>query len=210
MSVTSVETPVRVLIIDDNLQNREVAEGHLVGAGYQAIQAEGGEQGLALLEEERPDLVLLDVLMPGMDGFETCRQIRMLPVVGDTPVLFLTALGDLGTHKQALDSGADDFLTKPINRTELLIRVRSLLRIKQIVRRAEAELRRHPRPARRAAGREPAEGGADGADRPRSQEPAVEHPVERAVRARPQGSSASRRAIRWRTSCARRSRWCGW
>jgi two-component system sensor histidine kinase/response regulator len=72
------------------------------------------------------------VLMPGMDGFETCRQIRMLPVVGDTPVLFLTALGDLGTHKQALDSGADDFLTKPINRTELLIRVRSLLRIKQM------------------------------------------------------------------------------
>ena len=76
--------------------------------------------------------MLLDVLMPGMDGFETCRQIRMLPVVGDTPVLFLTALGDLGTHKQALDSGADDFLTKPINRTELLIRVRSLLRIKQL------------------------------------------------------------------------------
>ena len=132
MSVTSVEKPVRILIIDDNLQNREVAEGHLVGAGYQAIQAESGEHGLAVLEEQRPDLVLLDVLMPGLDGFETCRQIRMLPVVGDTPVLFLTALGDLGTHKQALDSGADDFLTKPINRTELLIRVRSLLRIKQL------------------------------------------------------------------------------
>jgi two-component system sensor histidine kinase/response regulator len=132
MSVTSVEKPVRILIVDDNLQNREVAEGHIVGAGYQAIQAESGEQGLVLLEEHRPDLVLLDVLMPGLDGFETCRQIRMLPVVGDTPVLFLTALGDLGTHKQALDSGADDFLTKPINRTELLIRVRSLLRIKQL------------------------------------------------------------------------------
>src|SRR5262249_36731539 len=80
----------------------------------------------------RPDLVLLDVLMPGIDGFETCRAIRLLPVVGDTPVLFLTALGDLNTHKAALDSGADDFLTKPLNRTELLIRVRSLLRIKQL------------------------------------------------------------------------------
>jgi len=132
VSVTSVETPIRVLIIDDNLQNREVAEGHLVAAGYHAIQAESGEVGLEMLEAQRPDLVLLDVLMPGMDGFETCRQIRMLPVVGDTPILFLTALGDLGTHKQALDSGADDFLTKPINRTELLIRVRSLLRIKQL------------------------------------------------------------------------------
>jgi signal transduction histidine kinase len=130
MSGASVEKPVTVLVVDDNLQNREVAEGHLVGAGYQAIQAESGAQALELLESRRPDLVLLDVLMPGMDGFETCRQIRMLPIVGDTPVLFLTALGDLGTHKQALDSGADDFLTKPINRTELLIRVRSLLRIK--------------------------------------------------------------------------------
>ena len=121
-------------------------------AGYQAIQAESGEQALALIEEQRPDLVLLDVLMPGMDGFETCRQIRMLPVVGDTPVLFLTALGDLGTHKQALDSGADDFLTKPINRTELLIRVRSLLRIKQLGDELKRQLRRHPRAARRAAG----------------------------------------------------------
>ena len=132
MSVASVERPINVLVVDDNLQNREVAEGHLVGAGYQAIQAEGGAQALALIEAQRPDLILLDVLMPGMDGFETCRRIRALPVGADTPVLFLTALGDLATHKAALDSGADDFLTKPINRTELLIRVRSLLRIKQL------------------------------------------------------------------------------
>jgi len=76
--------------------------------------------------------VLLDVLMPGMDGYETCRRIRELPEGGDIPVLFLTALGDLETHKAALESGADDFLTKPLNRTELLIRVRSLLRIKRL------------------------------------------------------------------------------
>jgi signal transduction histidine kinase len=126
------ERSITVLVVDDNLQNREVAEGHLVGAGYSVIQAESGEHALPLVESHRPDLVLLDVLMPGMDGFETCRSIRLLPVVGDTPILFLTALGDLSTHKAALDSGADDFLTKPINRTELLIRVRSLLRIKQL------------------------------------------------------------------------------
>jgi two-component system sensor histidine kinase/response regulator len=132
MSVASVERPFTVLVVDDNFQNREVAEGHLVGAGYEAIQAEGGAEALAIIERQRPDLVLLDVLMPGMDGFETCRRIRALPEVGDTPVLFLTALGDLATHKAALDSGADDFLTKPINRTELLIRVRSLLRIKRL------------------------------------------------------------------------------
>ncbi|HSZ82004.1 MAG TPA: hybrid sensor histidine kinase/response regulator [Polyangia bacterium] len=126
------ESPVTVLVVDDNFQNREVAEGHLVGAGYQAVQAESGEQALEILKTQRPDLILLDVLMPGLDGFETCRRMRALPGGNAIPILFLTALGDLGTHKAALDSGADDFLTKPINRTELLIRVRSLLRIKEL------------------------------------------------------------------------------
>ncbi|MDB4983243.1 MAG: hypothetical protein JWM82_3995 [Myxococcales bacterium] len=128
----SAESPVNVLVVDDNFQNREVAEGHLVGAGYTAIQAESGEEAIAMLGTSRPDLILLDVLMPGLDGFETCRRIRALPGGDRIPILFLTALGDLGTHKAALDSGADDFLTKPINRTELLIRVRSLLRIKAL------------------------------------------------------------------------------
>jgi signal transduction histidine kinase len=127
------DPPATILVVDDNLQNREVAEGHLVGAGYQAIQADSGEAALMMLEGgAEPDLVLLDVLMPGLDGFETCRRIRTLPGGAGLPILFLTALGDLGTHKAALDSGADDFLTKPINRTELLIRVRSLLRIKAL------------------------------------------------------------------------------
>lgn len=128
------EPSATILVVDDNLQNREVAEGHLVGAGYQAVQAESGEAALSLLQTgaQRLELVLLDVLMPGLDGFETCRRIRALPGGSRIPVLFLTALGDLGTHKAALDSGADDFLTKPINRTELLIRVRSLLRIKAL------------------------------------------------------------------------------
>ena len=200
----------RVLVVDDNLQNREVAEGHLVGAGYEAIQAESGARGAGADRAQRPDLVLLDVLMPGMDGFETCRRIRALPVVGDTPILFLTALGDLGTHKAALDSGADDFLTKPINRTELLIRVRSLLRIKQL----SDELKRNYdviRTQRDALARGAApEGGADRAHRPRPQEPAVEHPLERAVRARPRTSWAATSANRWTTCCARRSRWCAW
>jgi two-component system, sensor histidine kinase and response regulator len=134
MSDRPAEPPATILVVDDNLQNREVAEGHLVGAGYQAVQADSGEAALARLEGDAtwPDLVLLDVLMPGLDGFETCRRIRALPGGSRLPILFLTALGDLGTHKAALDSGADDFLTKHINRTELLIRVRSLLRIKAL------------------------------------------------------------------------------
>ncbi|HXJ21305.1 MAG TPA: hybrid sensor histidine kinase/response regulator [Polyangia bacterium] len=132
MSAGPVETPATILVVDDNLQNREVAEGHLVGAGYRVVQAEGGAEALAILTGGSTDLVLLDVLMPGMDGYETCRRIRALPRGGDVPVLFLTALGDLETHRAAMESGADDFLTKPLNRTELLIRVRSLLRIKQL------------------------------------------------------------------------------
>jgi signal transduction histidine kinase len=135
MSDRPGEPSATVLVVDDNLQNREVAEGHLVGAGYHALQAESGEEALALLQAGavKPDLVLLDVLMPGLDGFETCRRIRALHGGSRVPILFLTALGDLGTHKAALDSGADDFLTKPINRTELLIRVRSLLRNLEVI-----------------------------------------------------------------------------
>jgi two-component system, sensor histidine kinase and response regulator len=139
VSAGLVDSSATVLVVDDNLQNREVAEGHLVGAGYRVVQAEGGAEALAALAGRRPDLVLLDVLMPGMDGYETCRRIRALPEGGDVPVLFLTALGDLETHRAAMESGADDFLTKPLNRTELLIRVRSLLRIKQL----SDELRRN-------------------------------------------------------------------
>lgn len=132
MSTAPIEPRQTILIVDDNLQNREVAEGHLVAAGYAAVQADSGARALALFEEHHPDLVLLDVLMPLMDGFETCRRLRALPGGAATPILFLTALGDLGTHRSALDSGADDFLSKPINRTELLIRIRSLLRIRRL------------------------------------------------------------------------------
>jgi len=121
-----------ILVVDDDAHIREVIQYALTQEGHAVELTGDGGAAWTRVQAGGVDLLVLDVLMPGMDGFETCRQIRMLPVVGDTPVLFLTALGDLGTHKQALDSGADDFLTKPINRTELLIRVRSLLRIKQM------------------------------------------------------------------------------
>ena len=195
MSVTSVETPVRVLIIDDNLQNREVAEGHLVGAGYQAIQAEGGEQGLTMIEEQRPDLVLLDVLMPGHGRLRdlppdphAAGRGRHAGAVPDRARRSGHAQAGAGFGRGRLPDQADQPDRAPDPR--------ALVAADQAdVRRAEAELRRHPRAARRAAGREPAEGRADRADRPRSQEPAVQHPVERAVRAGPQ--AAGRRGERF-------------
>ncbi len=124
----------RVLVIDDNAHNRAVAEGQLVSAGYAVDTAEDGEAGLAIFQQREPDLVLLDMLMPGIDGIETCRRMRKLPGGQDTPIVFITAHGDLELQRQALESGGDDFLTKPIQRVELLLRVRSLLRVKRIAR----------------------------------------------------------------------------
>jgi two-component system, sensor histidine kinase and response regulator len=120
-----------ILVVDDNLQNRLVAEGRLVAAGYRVLLAESGEQALAVFAAERCDLVLLDVLMPHPDGFETLDRLRRLPRGNDVAVVFLTALDDVATHERALKSGVDDYLTKPLRATELLIRVRSLLRVGQ-------------------------------------------------------------------------------
>jgi DNA-binding response OmpR family regulator len=124
----------RILVVDDVAQNRLLVAAHLATAGYEVVCADGGETAVAEFRAAPPALVLLDILMPKIDGFETCRRLRGLPGGADTPIVFLTALCDLGTHQAALEAGADDFLTKPINRTELLLRVRSLLRIRHLTR----------------------------------------------------------------------------
>ncbi len=105
--------------------------------GYRVVTASDGESAVEIFKEQAPDLVLLDVLMPGIDGFETCRRLRELPRGASVPIVFVTALGDLDTQRVALESGADDFLGKPVQRTELLMRVRSLLRVGKL----QAELR---------------------------------------------------------------------
>jgi signal transduction histidine kinase len=121
----------RILVVDDNLQNRLVAEGYLEQAGYRTLLAASGAEALELFREG-VDLVLLDILMPGLDGYETCRRLRALEGGDHVPIVFLTALADLHAHEQALTAGADDFLSKPIHRTELLLRVRSLLRLRSL------------------------------------------------------------------------------
>jgi signal transduction histidine kinase len=121
----------RVLVVDDSPQNRLVATGHLEAAGYEVVSVGSGEEALEVLAKERVDLVVLDVLMPGLGGFDTCRRIRATPAIADTAVLFLTALGDREATTPALDAGGDDLLPKPFHRAELLLRTRALIRQRQ-------------------------------------------------------------------------------
>jgi signal transduction histidine kinase len=120
-----------VLVVDDSPQNRMVAVGHLEAAGYSVTAVGSGEEALAHLAANRTDLVVLDILMPGMGGFEVCKRIRAIPELAGVPVMFLTALGDREATQPALDAGADDLLPKPFQRAELLLRVRSLIRLRR-------------------------------------------------------------------------------
>ncbi len=119
-----------ILVVDDTPQNIEVLEAILEPRGYSIVPAESGQQALDLVATERPDLILLDIVMPGMDGYEVCRRLRGDPTTNMLPVVMITASGNEQKVK-ALDAGADDFITKPLDRQELIARVASLLRIKR-------------------------------------------------------------------------------
>ncbi len=121
-----------ILVVDDNEQNRALARATLEDENYVVVMAENGEQALRSFAEQRPDCILLDVRMPGLSGFEVCAKIRALPDGADTPIVFLTALRDVDTFDAALRAGGDDFLTKPVRPTELVMRVQAALRIRRL------------------------------------------------------------------------------
>jgi len=127
-----VNTPAKILVVDDVAKNVKLLVDLLTVKGYSAVSASSGREALAKVEAEQPDLVLLDVVMPEMSGYEVCRKIRENPATEILPVVMVTALDPGEERTKGLDSGADDFLTKPINQAELLARVRSLLRIKEL------------------------------------------------------------------------------
>src|SRR5262249_11946497 len=118
-----------ILVIDDNEQNCALAQATLEQEGHTVLVAMSGAEWLRLAETEHPDCVLLDVRMPGMDGFVVCERIRTLAGGADIPIVFLTALRDVETFDRALRAGGDDFLTKPVRPTELVVRVQAALRL---------------------------------------------------------------------------------
>jgi two-component system alkaline phosphatase synthesis response regulator PhoP len=121
---------VKILVIDDEEDIRELLIYNLKKEGYLVLDAENGEKGLAIMRESNPDLILLDVMMPGMDGVEVCEAIRNIPGFKNTLVCFLTARSEDYSQIAGLDAGADDYVSKPIRPKVLISRINALLRRK--------------------------------------------------------------------------------
>src|SRR5436189_1750133 len=122
----------RILVVDDQRAIAEMMTGGLQGRGYEVLTAFDGETALRQVHAERPDLVVSDILMPNMDGYDLCRRLRGAPQTALLPIVLVTSLDAQGERIKGLEAGADDFLSKPINWEELFARVRSLLRVKAL------------------------------------------------------------------------------
>ncbi len=127
------ELQARILVVDDEVRNVKLMEAILAPRGYTVVQAYNGEEALQQVQQQRPDLILLDVMMPGLDGFAVCRRLKDNADTCLIPVVIMTALGHTEDRIKGIDAGADDFLTKPVNRDELLARIRTSLRLKRAI-----------------------------------------------------------------------------
>ncbi|HUV40588.1 MAG TPA: response regulator [Sedimentisphaerales bacterium] len=129
-----------ILVVDDNQQNLELLQAYLEDIECVTVPAEDGPQALAIVAEEPPDLILLDVMMPKISGFEVCRRIKNDPKTADIPIIMVTALNEFGDIERAIDSGTDDFVSKPVNKLELLTRVKTMLKLKHLTDKLERTL----------------------------------------------------------------------
>lgn len=131
------ESAGRILVVDDNPHARELLRAALMAEGYTVTLAEGGEEALAKVAEEVPELILLDINMPGLNGYEVCSRLKGTEATRLIPIIFLTSMSDLEDRLRGIEVGADDFLTKPFRKVELLARAKSLLRVKRLNDRLE-------------------------------------------------------------------------
>lgn len=122
----------KILVVDDQQENLKVVSGYLREVGYRIALSTNGEGAISILEEHKIDLVLLDIMMPGMDGFEVCRRIKAKPGTHDIPVIFLTAKVETEDIVKGFRLGGADYVTKPFNKEELLARVENHIRLKQM------------------------------------------------------------------------------
>ena len=130
----------RVMIVDDNPQNVELLQAFLESLPVQTATAFDGVDALEKVAQFNPDLILLDIMMPRMSGFQVCRKLKNDPATRDIQILMVTALNELGDIEQATECGTDDFVSKPVNKFELLTRVKSLLRVRHLKNELERAL----------------------------------------------------------------------
>jgi two-component system alkaline phosphatase synthesis response regulator PhoP len=134
------KTKPLVLVVDDNEQNLELIVAYLEDVDCLTISAASGMEALDIIHEKTPDLVLLDVMMPKISGFEVCRRMKNDPQTADIPIIMVTALNEMADIEKAINSGTDDFLSKPVNKWELITRVKTMLKLKHLTDRLERTL----------------------------------------------------------------------
>jgi CheY-like chemotaxis protein len=133
------KTPT-ILVVDDNQQNLELLQAYLEDIDCKSVPAYDGLEALEIVACQPPDLILLDVMMPKMSGFEVCKRLKHDPKTEDIPIIMVTALNEYGDIERGIDSGTDDFISKPVNKLELLTRVKTMLKLKHLSDKLERTL----------------------------------------------------------------------
>ena len=134
-----MHTPPRILIVDDNETNRDILRTRLRPQGYELMEASDGEEALSMTRRHHPDLILLDVMMPKVDGIAACRALKSDTDLPFIPIILVTAKADTKDIVAGLEAGADEYLTKPVDQSALVARVRSMLRVKELTDQVRAQ-----------------------------------------------------------------------